>query len=91
MQFSSLLLLTASLLATHIHAQFEMPDSFDEAIDAVDAPTVIGRPSGKDEGNSFCLGGCYATQEEAPCGQPYSKAVFKEEEGCWVCCFTDDF
>lgn len=45
-----------------------MPESFNEAIDA---PTVIGRPTGKDEGNSFCFGGCYATQAEAPCEQPY--------------------
>lgn len=35
------------------------------------APVLMGKPHGKDEGNSFCMGMCYPRKEEAKCGKPY--------------------
>lgn len=35
------------------------------------APVLIQKPSGIDEGNSFCMGQCYASVKEAHCSKPY--------------------
>jgi hypothetical protein len=35
------------------------------------APVLIQKPSGIDEGNSFCMGQCYASEKEAHCAKPY--------------------
>lgn len=35
------------------------------------APVLIQKPSGIDEGNSFCMGQCYASAKEAHCSKPY--------------------
>lgn len=35
------------------------------------APVLIQKPSGVDEGNSFCMGQCYASEKEAHCAKPY--------------------
>jgi hypothetical protein len=34
------------------------------------APVLIQKPSGIDEGNSFCMGQCYASENEAQCDGP---------------------
>jgi hypothetical protein len=35
------------------------------------APVLIQKPSGVDEGNSFCIGQCYANELDALCSKPY--------------------
>lgn len=35
------------------------------------APVQVHDKYGADEGNSFCLGQCFDTAEEAQCGPPY--------------------
>jgi len=40
------------------------------------APVLIQKPSGVDEGNSFCMGQCYAKEEEAHCAKPYVSLFF---------------
>ncbi|KAJ5972520.1 uncharacterized protein N7479_002438 [Penicillium vulpinum] len=52
-------------------------------------PPLIGRPSfGKDEGNTFCVGQCFADESDANCGKPYAEAVYKPAKECYMCCFT---
>lgn len=35
------------------------------------APVLIQKPSGVDEGNSFCMGQCYTNERDAHCSKPY--------------------
>lgn len=51
------------------------------------APVQVHDKYGADEGNSFCLGQCFDTAEEAQCGPPYGSAVL-QSEGCYTCCFS---
>ncbi|KAF3387515.1 hypothetical protein F1880_001470 [Penicillium rolfsii] len=43
------------------------------------APVLIQKPSGIDEGNSFCIGQCYAKKEETHCSKSY--VSFRLHEG----------
>ncbi|KAJ5088297.1 hypothetical protein N7456_011913 [Penicillium angulare] len=52
------------------------------------APTQPQKSHGADLGNSFCMGDCYASPDEAKCEKPYSSPVFQEASGCYSCCFT---
>ncbi|KAJ5138979.1 uncharacterized protein N7515_003827 [Penicillium bovifimosum] len=46
---------------------------------------------GKDEGNTFCTGLCFANESDAHCEKPYAAPVYKSAKGCYMCCFTSDF
>ncbi|KAJ5674259.1 hypothetical protein N7462_009698 [Penicillium macrosclerotiorum] len=86
----------ASPSATPLREAFHAPHYADGGIAPIDplqpdsdvAPVLIGKPSGKDEGNSFCMGQCYASEGEAKCSKPYASALYKEAQDCWMCCFT---
>lgn len=47
------------------------------------APVLIQKPSGIDEGNSFCIGQCYASEEEAQCDGP--TVSYSTTFDCVVC------
>ncbi|KAJ5234316.1 uncharacterized protein N7469_003484 [Penicillium citrinum] len=51
------------------------------------APTHNHHKFGADKGNSFCLGQCFPSAEEAQCGPPYG-SVQLQSEGCYTCCFS---
>ncbi|KAJ5195244.1 uncharacterized protein N7498_008682 [Penicillium cinerascens] len=52
------------------------------------APVHIEKHHGADEGNAFCMGVCYPSEEEAQCPQPETSPVYRSSHGCWTCCFT---
>ncbi|KAJ5506116.1 hypothetical protein N7453_005073 [Penicillium expansum] len=54
-------------------------------------PLFTSPKHGKDEGNTFCVGKCFADESDAKCAKPYSLAVYKPAKGCYMCCFTSDF
>lgn len=49
------------------------------------APVLIQKPSGVDEGNSFCMGQCYANERDAHCSKPYVSMIFE----ILLFCFED--
>ncbi|CAG8876707.1 unnamed protein product [Penicillium nalgiovense] len=54
-------------------------------------PLFPDQNHGKDEGNSFCMGKCFANESDAKCAKPYSMALYKPKKGCYMCCVTSDF
>lgn len=40
------------------------------------APVLMEKPHGQDVGNSFCMGSCYPSKEEARCAKPYVSFFF---------------
>lgn len=50
------------------------------------APVLMEKPHGKDIGNSFCMGSCFAKQSEAQCAKPYVSVsfLFPFLLGLWV-------
>ncbi|EPS31953.1 hypothetical protein PDE_06912 [Penicillium oxalicum 114-2] len=52
------------------------------------APVLIGKPTGVDAGNAFCLGQCYPEKSQARCADLYSELMFKAATNCWTCCIT---
>ncbi|KAJ5670120.1 uncharacterized protein N7477_005483 [Penicillium maclennaniae] len=52
------------------------------------APVQLNSNYGSDEGNAFCLGQCYSSEEEAQCEMPTTKPVYRSGLGCYICCFT---
>ncbi|KAJ5230372.1 hypothetical protein N7489_011080 [Penicillium chrysogenum] len=54
-------------------------------------PLFPDQNHGKDEGNSFCMGKCFANESDAKCAKPYAMAIYKPKKGCYMCCITSDF
>ncbi|KAJ6113824.1 hypothetical protein N7523_007141 [Penicillium sp. IBT 18751x] len=52
------------------------------------APVQLNSNYGSDEGNAFCLGQCFSSEEEAQCEKPATKPVYRSAMGCYTCCFT---
>ncbi|KAJ5123549.1 hypothetical protein N7448_009646 [Penicillium atrosanguineum] len=52
------------------------------------APVQLNSHHGSDEGNAFCLGQCYPSEEEAQCEKPMTSPVYRPALGCYTCCFT---
>jgi hypothetical protein len=62
--------------AQNVNQPYAVPDGGLAPVDPLQpgsdvAPVLIQKPSGIDEGNSFCMGQCYASEKEAHCAKPY--------------------
>ncbi|KAJ5370065.1 uncharacterized protein N7496_006157 [Penicillium cataractarum] len=79
--------------AQHQDQTYAIPDGGLAPVDPLQpgsdvAPVLIQKPTGVDEGNSFCIGQCYASKKEAHCAKPYASPLYKSAHNCWMCCFT---